>query len=338
MDAGEPHPPRRRPVASTGLVRATGPEEGTLVRTLAWRPPLAWEPLHAFLAARATPGVELVEGERYHRTLVVGSHRGWLAAGPSRRRPCALEVSIGVSLRPALEPVLEGVRRLFDLDADSGLIDSRLAVDLFLRPLVRRLPGLRVPGGLDGFELAVRAVLGQQVSVRAATTLAGRLAGRLGEPARAVHPGLSRFSVTPDRLASDRPGALAALGLTRARAECLIALARAAAEGSLRLEPGGDGDVTLERLRALPGIGEWTAQYVAMRALRAPDAFPHTDLGLRKALGSLPPRRILAESERWRPWRAYAAMHLWASLSAVPGQAAGAHAAGGERRGEPPPR
>jgi AraC family transcriptional regulator of adaptative response / DNA-3-methyladenine glycosylase II len=208
-------------------------------------------------------------------------------------------------------PLIARVRRLFDLDAEPEAITGVLARDKRLAPSIRARPGLRVPGAIDGFELAVRAVLGQQVSVRAATTLAGRLTAAFGEPAPPdSHDGsrLDRLPVTADRLAAVSPDDVAAVGMPLSRARTVVELARAAAGGTLDLRPGADPDATITRLIELPGIGPWTAQYIAMRALHWPDAFPATDLVIRRVLGNDAARA----SERWRPWRAYAAMHLWA--------------------------
>ena len=197
------------------------------------------------------------------------------------------------------------VKRLFDLDADPAAIATSLG------PLAAQRPGLRVPGAVDGFELAVRAILGQQVSVRAASTLASRLAAGFGEPLETPYPLLCRLTPTAERIAAATLEDLTRLGLTGARAASLLALARAVAEDGLSLEPGGDVEAKMAFLKALPGVGEWTAQYIAMRALRWPDAFPASDLVLMRALGAAKPADALAAAEAWRPWRAYAAMHLW---------------------------
>jgi AraC family transcriptional regulator, regulatory protein of adaptative response / DNA-3-methyladenine glycosylase II len=193
-------------------------------------------------------------------------------------------------------------------------------------------PGLRVPGAWDGFELAVRAVLGQQVSVRGASTLAARLAQAFGEPAATPHEAIRRFTPGAKALAATTPQEIAAVGLPLKRAVTLHALARAVAAGELRLHAGADAEETVAKLKAISGIGDWTAQYIAMRALRWPDAFPAGDLGLRKALsedGPLPERELLRLAEKWRPWRAYAAVHLWSSLS-VKGNSAGQTDVNGE--------
>lgn len=296
---------RMRP---TDLRRArdTGPQE-TLTCDLAYRPPLEWGALLGFLAARATCGVEVVENGRYLRTVQIGKHAGWIAAGLAPNNH-AIRIEVSSSLASALMPLLGRVKRLFDLAADP----CRIASDL--GKLAERRPGLRVPGAFDGFSLAVRAILGQQVSVRAASTLAGRLAARFGQPIETSHPGLTRLDPTAESVAAASLADITALGVTTARAQSILALARSVHQDGLTLEPGGEIDQTLARLKALPGIGEWTAQYIAMRALGWPDSFPHTDLGIIKALGETNPRRILEIAESWRPWRSYAAMHLWTSL------------------------
>jgi AraC family transcriptional regulator of adaptative response / DNA-3-methyladenine glycosylase II len=298
-------------------------DDGEVVTlTLAYRPPLAWEALLAFLGARATPGVELVEGGRYGRTLRIDGHAGAVfieraERGPARAtrgaaRPAdALRVQLSASLLPALMPLLARLRHLFDLDADPAAVEAHLAHG-GLAALVRGTPGLRVPGAVDGFDLAVRAVLGQQVSVKAATTLAGRVAAAFGEPLDGGHPALTHLAATPERIADATVPQLAALGLTRSRAHSILTLARAVADGALRLAPGGNVAATTRQLTALPGIGEWTAQYVAMRALRWPDAFPAADLALRRAWSGASAAQLARDAERWRPWRAYAAVHLWA--------------------------
>jgi AraC family transcriptional regulator of adaptative response / DNA-3-methyladenine glycosylase II len=186
---------------------------------------------------------------------------------------------------------------------------------VLLAPCVRAHPGLRVPGAFDAFEMTVRAILGQQVSVRAATTLSGRLVARFGEPVETPHEELSRLFPTPETLAAAREDDVAALGLPGARARGLLAVARAVAEGAVRLERHAEVDATMAALEELPGIGAWTAHYIAMRALRWPDAFPASDLGIRKALGGLTAKATAERAEAWRPWRAYAALHLWTSLS-----------------------
>ncbi len=227
-----------------------------------------------------------------------------------------LRVTVSPSLAGALMPVVSRLRALLDLDAHPSAIDEHLAKDLLLAPRVRARPGLRVPGTCDGFEAAVRAILGQQVSVRGATTLAGRMAARFGEPVETPFAALTRLSPAPERLAQATEDEVAAIGMPGQRARSLIALARAVASGALSLERPSDVEATIARLLELPGIGPWTAQYLAMRALGWPDAFPAGDLGVRNALGGLSEREAERRAERWRPWRAYAVMHLWSSTPA----------------------
>jgi AraC family transcriptional regulator of adaptative response / DNA-3-methyladenine glycosylase II len=234
--------------------------------------------------------------------------RGWIEVAPARNG-AALEVAVSTSLARALPPVLARVKDLMDLACHPDEVARVLGAVAAPRP------GLRVPGAFDGFEVAVRAIIGQQVSVAAARTLAGRFARRFGAPLATAHPDLTTLFPLPEEVADARVASLVKCGITTARARSILALARALRDGGLALTPGVEVEPALAQLRALPGIGEWTAQYIAMRALAWPDAFPHTDLGVMKALGERNPRRVLAAAERWRPWRAYAAMHLWHSLS-----------------------
>jgi AraC family transcriptional regulator of adaptative response / DNA-3-methyladenine glycosylase II len=291
--------------------RASKIHPETLVCEVAYRPPLDWDALLSFLVGRGSCGVEATDGNRYLRTVAFGRHRGWIAVGPSGNQP-ALRVELSASLLPALQPTLARVRRLFDLAAEP------LQIAAHLGPLAAARPGLRVPGAFDGFELAVRTILGQQISVRAATTLAGRFAATFGEPIETPYENLTHLSPTVERVAGAEPAEIISLGIIAARAHSILALARAVAAGKIALEPGADVEGTTARLKELPGIGEWTAQYVAMRALSWPDAFPHTDLGIYKALGENNPKRVLRIAEAWQPWRAYAAMHLWKSLEMTP--------------------
>jgi AraC family transcriptional regulator of adaptative response / DNA-3-methyladenine glycosylase II len=296
---------RRQP-----LPRPAGAMPGCSFR-LGYRAPFDWEQLLAFLARRAIPQVEAVANGVYARTVRVTAH-GREYAGQIQVRHEAGQQQVVVDLSdpllPVCAPVLERVKRLFDLEADPQAINAVLGA------LAACHPGLRVPGGFDGFELAVRAILGQQVSVAAARTLAGRVALRFGAPLTAAQPALSRTFPQPVSMATAAVEDFIRLGLTRRRAETLRALAATVVAGSLKLEPLGRVDDTLNQLRRIPGLGEWTAQYIALRALAWPDGFPHTDLGLRKALGLADPKAILQRAERWRPWRGYAAMHLWHSL------------------------
>lgn len=288
-------------LAPSGLrrqsARTRGPE---LVLELGYRPPYAWDEIVEFLGARAIAGVEAISGRSYLRTVSLGKHDGWIGVERVRGRD-ALRVTLSASLAPVVPAVLVRVKRLFDLGARPDAIASVLG------PLASRKPGLRVPGAFDGFEVAVRAILGQQVSVAAASTLASRVAKTFGRPIETPHESLTTIFPTALRL---KEAPIEEHGVVRARAHAI----RSLAASGIRLEPGTDVPSTLEELLALPGIGPWTAQYLAMRTLSWPDAFPEGDLVLRKALGGVAAGDALLKAEAWRPWRAYAAMHLWSSM------------------------
>jgi AraC family transcriptional regulator of adaptative response / DNA-3-methyladenine glycosylase II len=277
---------------------------------LAYRPPYDWPAVSAFLGARAIAGVEAVEAGRYRRSVRIDAdgkpRSGWIEIVPSAKK-AALRVAVSATLAKSLPPVLSRVKALMDLACNPAEVAQALG------PLAKRHPGLRVPGAFDGFEVAVRAILGQQVTVAAARTIAGRMVAAFGDPLETPFASVSRIFPSAETIARLPYGQVARLGMPGARARTVIALARAVADGKLDLTPNADIDATLEKLRALPGVGEWTAQYIAMRALAWPDAFPHTDLGVMRALGERNPRRVLAAGEAWRPWRAYAVMHLWNS-------------------------
>ncbi len=279
---------------------------------LSYRPPFDWDRLLAFLAQRAVPHIEIVRDGAYLRTVLVERRdRTFTGFVEVRNDPAArvLTVRLSDALLPACAIVLERVKRLFDLDADPDVIERALG------KLAANTPGLRLPGSFDSFEMAVRAVLGQQVSVAGARTFAGRVAQRFGTPLKTSDDALTHLFPSPRRIASAATKDLTTLGIIGARARTLIALARAIVHDELLLEPGHRVESTLNQLRKIPGIGEWTAQYIAMRALAWPDAFPHTDLGVRKALGTDLPSRVLELAEKWRPWRGYAVIHLWNSLN-----------------------
>ena len=281
---------------------------------LAYRPPMATSRLLSFLGARAIPGVEHVEEGRYSRAMrTPAGPPVVIELEPQRSEPVvALRVAgVGDDV-PLLASVVQASRRLFDLDADPEAIDDALAGDAALRPAVRATPGTRLPGTTDGFELAVRAIVGQQVSVAGARTTLGRIAERFGDALPAPAGPIVRLFPTAERLAE---APREAFGMPGARASAVVSLARAVADGDLDLSGGAEPEPTIERLRAIAGVGEWTAAYIAMRALRDPDALPVGDLGVRhgfETLGLAHDRNAIgAYAERWRPWRAYAAMHLW---------------------------
>jgi len=297
-----------------GRLRAARGKEalpGVHAFELSFRPPYDWEAMLAFLRHRAIEGIETVGESSYGRTIAV-AHRGSRHVGriDVRRsaRKAALQVAMSPSLMHAVPAVLSRVKHAFDLACDPAVISSALG------SLAAAQPGLRVPGTFDGFELAVRAVISQQISVRAARTVLGRIVRAYGED----FPGdesdsRTRLFPSAERIAHGSPDDLAKLGLTSARARTLTALASAIASGEIRLDPESDVEATVEALTALPGIGAWTANYIAMRALRWPDAFLANDLVVLKKLGETRAARALQLADAWRPWRAYAVMHLWSN-------------------------
>jgi AraC family transcriptional regulator of adaptative response / DNA-3-methyladenine glycosylase II len=290
--------------------------ERALTVRLAYRPPYDFGAMLEFLDSRAIPGVERVEAGRYARTIAVGEQHGVLTVERGTRN--SLAVGIRFPRLEALASIIARVRRVFDLSADPQLIGTHLSQDELLAPLIAARPGLRVPGGWDGFELAVRAILGQQITVPAASGLAGKLVRAHGTPLCGVFAstieGLTHVFPRPQRLID---ADLAALGMPRSRALALSSLAAAVAADPAIFGPSRGLEEAIAKLKSLSGIGEWTAQYIAMRELREPDAFPAADIGLMRALtgpdGRRPsPGELLARAESWRPWRAYAALHLWA--------------------------
>ena len=292
---------------------------GAVTLRLSYRVPFDWDGLLAFLSSRAIPGVERVEGRSYLRSVELDDFAGVISIRPDPKAKSALQLSVPVVAAPHLARIAARVRLLFDLDADPEAITSALSAEPRLRVLARRYPGTRVPGAWDPFELAVRAVLGQQITVAGATRLAGRIVERFGRPL----PGETGQDGGP-HLLFPRPcelgdAAVAGIGMPAARAETIRGIARTVAAGEPVLTASASLDEAVERLMALPGFGAWTAQYIAMRALREPDAFPAGDLGLRQALAdgnSLPTAMQVGKlAEAWRPWRAYAAMLLWRSLA-----------------------
>ena len=270
---------------------------------LRYQPPFAWQPLLAFLAARAIPGVECVTGDAYRRTIDIDGQCGQIEVRHEGRRNA---VVLGARLPDAraLPQVIDRVRRVFDLDADPQVIAEHLGADRVLAPRVRRLPGLRVPGAWDPFELGIRAILGQQVTVKGASTLAGRVVSLCGRAMSLADASLTHVFPRPADLAA---ADLSTLGVPTRRRATLHALSRAVADDALSFTRS-DLD---ETLGALPGVGDWTVQYVLMRACGDPDAFPASDLWLRRAAGASSASALLMRAESWRPWRAYAAMYLW---------------------------
>jgi AraC family transcriptional regulator, regulatory protein of adaptative response / DNA-3-methyladenine glycosylase II len=283
---------------------------------LEFRPPFAWGSLLDYLRLRAIPGVEMVDATHYRRTVSIDERRGWIAVSLGKKQN-ALDVEISPSLSPVIGAVIVRVKRLFDLGAVPDAVSASLSQDPLLEKIVRRIPGLRVAGAFDGFELAVRAILGQQVSVKGATTLAGRWAQAFGAPIATPYPALNRLCPSAEQMTSVSANDIAALGIVGTRARCLAALSKAVLDREVVLTFAPNVEEQIDALLRLPGVGPWTAQYIAMRALHWPDAFPSGDLMLMRAANAN--RRQLEKlGEAWRPWRAYATHYLWQSLGVVP--------------------
>lgn len=277
--------------------------------------PWDWQQFHRHFALRLLPGVEWLDVDGYARTLRLGEACGWLHVRAQADRP-ALELTLSDSLQQATQPLVGQVRRMFDLDADPQAIATHFASDPALGPLIAANPGLRLPAAYDPFEQAVRAVVGQQVTVKAAVTITRRLVERLGEPLQDALPGLEMLFPTAQAIADDP---LDNIGMPSKRAQALRRLAAAVAEGALQLHVEDGADALVQRLCELPGIGPWTAEYIALRGFGVADAFPAADLGLLKAplwgADGISAKALAGRAEAWRPWRAYAAIHIWDNYS-----------------------
>jgi len=301
--------------------KATAAVSNTMSFELGYRPPFAWTELLEFLARRAITGVELVEHGVYQRTIAIEaaghSLTGWISVEhlPARH---AVKLTFPASLAPAIAPLLSRVRNIFDLACQPDLVDAHLG------ELAAALPGLRVPGAFDGFEMAVRAIVGQQISVAGARTILGRIAAQWGPPLLqnkdAMPEGLQAIFPSARDIANLPVEALHGVGIVKARAAAIHAVATEIAQGRLALEPLVPLDETLAALLRIKGIGEWTAQYIAMRALGWPNAFPAGDLILKKQLGLATAKAVEHHAQAWAPWRAYATLHVWRQASANGGE------------------
>jgi len=278
---------------------------------LSFRPPYDWDAMLAFLSARATPGVESVVDLHYRRTISIDGRHGFIDVS---RHDAGSTLALDVRFPDprSLLVIVERVKAMFDLGADPAAVAHSLRSDALLRDALARHPGIRMPGAWDGFELAVRAILGQQISVRGATTLAGRVAALFGSQVSSGNAAESgeRLFPTPAQLADAE---IERAGVVRSRAETIRLLARRVADETIAFNSSIDARAMVSALKELPGIGDWTAEYVAMRALGEPDAFPSSDLVLRRMAGNCAARELERRSESWRPWRAYAVMLLWQS-------------------------
>ncbi|MBV9420584.1 MAG: helix-turn-helix domain-containing protein [Alphaproteobacteria bacterium] len=304
----------RRSPSELRRSRDAAPALSTVTLRLGYRAPYDWVSILAFLDARSIAGVELVEKDRYSRTVEIDGAFGSISVQPGKN---CLEATIRFPKVTALLSIVARLRRLFDLDADIETIGAHLSGDAGLKPLIARRPGLRTPGAWDGFELAVRAILGQQITVTGARQLAVKVVGLAGSSIAPELSGDARLSRVFPSAARMAKSDLSRLGMPRARIAALMALADAVAKDPKLIEPAGSYEETIAKLLALPGFGPWTAQYWALRALRDSDAFPAADVGLLRSPvvaegGKRPtPKALLARAENWRPWRAYAAQHLW---------------------------
>lgn len=300
-----------------GLWRGTSVTVSRISLLLPYRPPYDWESMLGFLAARIIPGVECVLDQSYHRTIEINGAVGTMQVENLPERS-SLRVTVSIPRIDNLSMVVARTRRLFDLSADPVAISSALEQDPDLRPLVTARPGLRVPGAWDGFEIAVRAVLGQQISVIAANKLAAKLVSSFGSPlSEPLGPaGLTRYFPKPKRFDFD---SVVAIGMPRKRAEAIVALADAVVNVPQLFDPKPSLEEAIDGFCSLPGIGQWTAQYIAMRVLRESDAFLAGDVALRRILSAdgnrISSGDLLARAQRWRPWRAYATLHLWTAES-----------------------
>ena len=305
-------PPTRLRKEAAGNVAAIDAAD-TSVLQLGYRPPYDWEGTLAFLRGRCIRDVEHVTEDSYARTVRIGKHTGWVRVKHAPQKN-ALLVEFTHSLTPVLPALLGRLRNLFDLAARPDLIAEHLGKDELLRKSVENHPGLRVPGAFDGFEMAIRAILGQQITVKAATTIACRFAEAFGEEIHTPIPELSKLSPLPAKVAAATVDDVAKLGIVSARSASIVALAKAYHSGSLILDAGSNPEAAIAKLVELPGIGQWTAHYIAMRALRWPDAFPKEDIAVRNKLGGVSAKKAEEMSQAWRPWRSYAVLHVWRSL------------------------
>jgi len=307
---------RLSPSALRPRPRTMRPEDDVIRLTLTYRAPLAWDVLLMLLGRDALAGVEVLQGGRYGRTVRLDGCSGVVYAedtAPSLRdgrrgAPSHLSVSVSSSLLAVLMPLLARLRHMFDLDAEPTAVDGHLACS-GLGEHVRRRRGVRIPGAFDGFEAALRVLL--RASSKAGGNVGRRVVHALGEPLETGIPALIRVAPTAERVADAGAARLASLGVRRRRAAAVSAVARAVADGALRLEPGSDVIAAQRALLAIDGIGDHLATTIVMRALRWPDAFPGSDRTLQRAVGASSASELYERAERWRPWRAYAALHLW---------------------------
>lgn len=284
--------------------------DSTIELRLNYRPPYDWASMLDFLDTRRIQNVELIRNACYSRTVRSGNHKGFVRVSHVPEKS-ALQVAVAYSLLPVLPAVLERVRQLFDVKSNPVMINEHLSKDGRFSQSIQAHPGLRLPGCFDEFEMTVRAIIGQQISVRAAATIAGRFADCFGDAIECNDAELCRLAPEPQRVASATVDEVAALGINRRRSETILAVARQIADGRLIVGSGHSPESFIDRITQIPGIGPWTGHYIAMRALGWPDAFPKEDVVLQKSLGGVTAEQAETLSQKWKPWRSYAVMHLW---------------------------
>ncbi|MGZ3157560.1 MAG: AlkA N-terminal domain-containing protein [Burkholderiaceae bacterium] len=306
---------------------SNGTSSDAMILRLAYRPPYDWHTMMRYMAGRAIQGVEMVDisasSASYARSVRIGAAEGWLRVthDPDKQQ---VQLEIAHTLIPVSMQLVSRVRNQFDLDANPAIVEAHLQLDPVLAKKIRAKPGVRMTGAFDFFEIAVRAILGQQISVAGATTLSGRLVQKFGTPAHTPIAGITHHFPQPELLASIAVSDIAQIGLPKKRAETICNLAQFAAQGGFNIKLGTTLDATVAHLKSVPGIGDWTAQYIALRALRFPDAFPVGDLGLQKAMAHdgamnmpssvrLTEKQLALRAATWAPWRGYAAFILWNS-------------------------
>jgi AraC family transcriptional regulator of adaptative response / DNA-3-methyladenine glycosylase II len=277
---------------------------------LDYRPPYNWTHLLKFLSMRALKGIEWVDEQNYSRTVQIGLCKGWIYVSHVENKHC-LKITIASSLLPVLTTLLERLRHFFDLNARPDHISEQLSQDPFLAEEVKNNPGLRIPGTFDGFELAIRAILGQQITVKSAKTVASRFVCSFGEKFETPFPELNYLFPTAKSVSLLTIEKVNSLGIIRSRAQTILLLANEISLDQIKLEVNVNPQRTINQLTSIPGIGQWTAHYIALRALRWPDAFPKEDIVLRKKLGHVSQKQAEQLSQQWRPWRGYATLYLW---------------------------
>ena len=275
-----------------------------------YRPPYDWESFLKFLTLHLTKGTEVIYDQCYYRTLHCGDHKGWLKVEHCPNHH-SLKVTLSSDLEAIQNKILQQIMIMFDLNHDPEVIVAFFQHHPIFSEIIKSYPGLRIPGSFNGFELAMRAILGQQISVKAATTLAGRIAAAFGDVINTPWTGLTHLHPTASIVAAIDVKDLTNLGVIQTRARCIIRLAQEITTTTLSLENGADPETTIRHLITLPGIGDWTAHYIALRALKWNDAFLKSDLALRQSLGGISASKTEELSQAWRPWRSYATLYLW---------------------------